>query len=373
MKKVYHWCLPNADNLGDILCHQVLKDILSEFKTPTQIDTLDLMKFCNNTDQWYDDEVPRINKDYDVLVIGAGGLLGFAFLPYIFKNKESWEKIKIPIVFLGLGLINNYQEKTQKKYFKYSDLDSQNYEVTVGGQKISLKSNYISALKSATLISVRDRASWFLVERYKAETSPLYLTGCPTLFSNKVKGQTQQKQYDLGINILFSHSALCHKHRETLAKIALYFIATIPNSVWICHSIAEEREAKYLLKSNNINIPVIYPKTFEEVADVYSRCKTAIVTKLHSAYFCLANTVPFSFISYDMKCDFLLEMLYDTFAPYSLSLYEIENYNLDKKLEDLIKTFNSQWGIMKSAETGLMSQFEKENKKFLTDFEKLLQ
>ncbi len=277
------------------------------------------------------------------------------------KTRKVGKKLKYPLFFWA-WLINNYQEKTQKKYFKYSDLDSQNYDVTVDGQKISLKSNYISAIKAATLISVRDRASWFLVEKYKAELSPLYLTGCPTLFSNKIKGQTLQKQYDLGINILFSHSALCHKHRETLAKIALYFIATVPNSVWICHSEAEEREAKFLLKAQNINIPVIYPKTFEEVADVYSRCTAALVTKLHSAYFCLANNVPFGFISYDIKCDFLLEMLYDSIAPYSLNLYDLENYRLDKKLEDLLKTLTSQFETMKSAETGLMGNWKKKIK-----------
>lgn len=373
MKKVYHWCLPNADNLGDTLCLQVLNDILSKFSTPTQIDTLDLMKFCSNINTWLDNEIPRINKEYDVVIIGPGGLLSFSFLAYIFKFKESWEKIKIPIVLLGVGIISNHPASTQKAHSVYSNLDSQNHDVTVDGQKISLKSNYISAIKAATLISVRDRPSRFLVEKYKNDSCPLYLTGCPTLFSDEIKGAIKPKKYDLGLNITFSHSSLCHEHRLSLANIALYLTSVFPKSVWICHSQAEEKHAQTLLKLRNLTVPVVTPKNFEEVAEVYSLCTAAFVTKLHSAYFCLANNVPFNFISYDIKCDYLLEMLYDSIAPYSLNLYDLENFRIEKKLEKLVKTLTAQLGSMRSAEANLMRQFEKENTKFLTDFEKLFQ
>jgi len=74
----------------------------------------------------------------------------------------------------------------------------------------------------------------------------------------------------------------------------------------------------------------------------------AIVTKLHSAYFCLANNVPFNFISYDIKCDYLLEMLYDSIAPYNLNLYDLENFRIEKKMEKLIKTLTAHLESMRS-------------------------
>ncbi len=100
---------------------------------------------------------------------------------------------------------------------------------------------------------------------------------------------------------------------------------------------------------------------FYEFILIFRIGTAAIVTKRHSAYFCIANNVPFNFISYDIKCDYLLEMLYDSIAPYNLNLYDLENFRIEKELEKLTKTLKAHLESMRSAEASLMRQFEKEN------------
>ena len=50
----------------------------------------------------------QINSNFDAIVIGAGGLLGINLLGRLFKDPDSWSRLKIPIIALGIGTIKNH-------------------------------------------------------------------------------------------------------------------------------------------------------------------------------------------------------------------------------------------------------------------------
>jgi len=117
---------------------------------------------------------------------------------------------------------------------------------------------------------------------------------------------------------------------------------------------------------------VVRPETFKEVAAIYSRCNVAVVTKMHSALFCLANNVPFSMITYDAKCDALLELLYDCIEPFSLNLFDSEFLAVEDKLSQMVDTLDKEAEMIKLSQILLKKELLKEYRKFQTAFGSML-
>ncbi|MCK5147479.1 hypothetical protein KAR48_12045 [bacterium] len=116
---------------------------------------------------------------------------------------------------------------------------------------------------------------------------------------------------------------------ELLQATHLLLQANIEKILWICHSEAEVKQANILNSMEKRAIDVVYPKTVRDVSAAYSTCRMAMVTKAHTGMFCLANHVPFAIFSYDMKCDALMEMIWD--FPHHLVCHIDQLANVDKK------------------------------------------
>jgi len=339
-KRVIHLCLPADDNLGDILAHQAITRDLDTLDLVLEYEQVDIGKL-QQQGKGLDASLESINSNFDLMVIGAGGLLSLFLIDAIFSNPDCWRKLKIPVVFYGVGILGNYG---------YSQW------VMSGQHTAGLE----AALSIASLIGVRDLKTWLVASKY-AEPTKIYLTGCPTI--QYAVGPDQNKKYNIALNLPFQHG-MCRNYQRELFKIA-HVVRNVDGLVWVCHSDIERLNAEELRDQLKASYAVEVPGNFDQVRLVYSQCQLALVTKAHAAIFCLANNVPFGFLSYDLKCDALMDMIVDFPCDYLVHIHELGSIDIPTKIGNILSSLQKDKTNIQFAQKSLLKKFSSERGAFL--------
>lgn len=339
-KRVIHLCLPADDNLGDTLAHQAISRDLDALGRALEFEQVDIGKL-QQQGKGLDDSLDAINSNFDLMVIGAGGLLSLFLINAIFTNPDSWRRLKIPIVFYGVGILGNYG---------YS-------QWVMSGQNTA---GLEAALSSASLIGVRDLKTWLVASKY-AESTKIQLTGCPTI--QYAAGPEQDKKYNIALNLPFQHG-MCRNYQRELFKIA-HTVRNVDGLVWVCHSEIERLNAEELRDQLQAGYAVEVPGDFDQVRQIYSRCNLALVTKAHAAIFCLANNVPFGFLSYDLKCDALMDMIVDFPCDYLVHIHELGSIDIPTKIGNILSSLQRDKRNIQLAQKSLLKKFSSERRAFL--------
>jgi len=345
--KVLHFCLPNDDNLGDQLAHSELAECFSRYAITLDIYQIDIREL-RNTSTYLDDEIDSFREVYDFIVIGAGGLLLPFFIESIFFDPSTWSRLNMPLVFFGVGAIGEYAQQSWYTNFAADD-----------------DSPLVQALRAASTISVRDLRSWLLVSRLiNNNQKNLFITGCPTVFSTSGEGDHLPRTHLLALNIPFTHGG-CFQFQEQLLQVAHLVVTNIKKIKWICHSDAEYKQALKVRENMRISFDVVLPKTPEDISREYSSCETALVTKAHAGIFCLANNTPFGFLSYDMKCDALMEMIVDFPHHYLCHVDELSGINIPQTLQRIMARVSQDRMKIKKSQRLLVDKFRHEFDSFV--------
>ncbi|WP_204150813.1 polysaccharide pyruvyl transferase family protein [Leptolyngbya sp. CCY15150] len=327
-----HICLPSYDNLGDRLGMDAMIPLFAEHQLHLTVDLVDIRALVDQKTT-LDSQLDRINQTYDLVIIGAGGYLHpLHLLPRIFSQIESWGKLTIPLVLFGFGVVNLHEHNNYPTRFSLLSPYEPNH--------------LTAALKAATAVSVRDVRSWFVARRLlQRDAHKVFLTGCPTVFlAGRLQHQVELT-HEIGLNLPFRHAACQHYHDE-LMYIARTLITTLrfrsdaQNQTkplkWICHSETERVDAERLRDHFQHDFDIVNPTTFEETSQAFASCRIALVTKGHAGIFCLANRVPFAFLSYDIKCDALVEALWDHPPDLLLYIHQLKELDIDQALQSLL-------------------------------------
>ena len=347
-RKIFHLCLPNEDNIGDTLAYVAVSNDLLAMDKSLDFNRVDIWGLRKNK-TFLDARIDEINRGYQMLVIGAGGLLSLDLLNYVFSDPSLWQQIQIPIVFYGVGII--------RKYF-----DS--HLVMIDRDMAHLN----SAFQQASLISVRDLKSLLLTVKSGC-LNKTYLTGCPTL--PYAMGRTSEKQYDVGLNLPFQHGYGLAFVQE-LSKVAKT-VTKHQSLLWLCHSNIEKTNALEFREQFKLNFDIAMMNNFDDVKKYYPLCRKALVTKAHAAMFSLANEVPFAFIGYDIKCDALLDMIYGNPTDFIVHIDELKNIQIEKRIDSMLKCIDNGIDDISESLSSLNKMFSQERKRFFSDFISLLQ
>lgn len=345
--KVLHLCMTKEVNLGDELAHKAIEARLNGLVSDIDIEKRDIWQF-REAQKPLDDEIDTINQQYQLIIIGAGGLLSLGIINYIFSKPSSWSKVTIPIVFYGVGIIGNYH----LCQWVLSGLETAHLD---------------AALKAASLISVRDLRT-YLVSTKATGKEKVFLTGCPTL--HYAKTTKKKPSYSLALNLPFQHG-ICAEYTKELTALAKSVVKR-DGLVWICHSKLEYINAVEFRDYAKAHYDVVQPKSFDEVQEIYSRIDMAVVTKAHSGIFSLANLTPFAFLSYDLKCDALLEMIVDFPCNYLLHIHRLQELDVEKRIESMLSCLEENKAHIINGQKTLLEALSKEQISFEKALAKLL-
>lgn len=357
-----HVCLPGYDNLGDRLGMQAVAPLFSEHNLHLTVDVVNIQDLINQK-IGLDPRIDEINRTYDMLIIGAGGYLHpLHLLPRIFHQIESWAKLKIPLILFGFGVVNLHENCPYPTKFALLSPHEDNH--------------LTAALRAATAVSVRDVRSWFVSTRLLGtEAHKVFLTGCPTVFLTGRQKHVTPITHEIGLNLPFRH-ALCNQYQDVLLKIASLLVGSLTFSnakdaegqtktiKWICHSEGEREDAEQLRSQLKQGFDIVTPKTFDETSAAFASCRFALVTKGHAGIFALANRVPFAFLSYDVKCDGLVESLWDDPQDLLLYIHKLRDVEIDQVLQTLLNNLIRLSPKLKIASDHLMDHFAKEFENF---------
>jgi len=102
--KILHLCVDNRCNAGDILVKEGTRKRLQEIFPRSEITTVDIYRIC-----WNKESVDYVNASFDLLAIGAGGLLFHDSNPndqsdWQFKiSVEMLREIRVPVIVCSVG------------------------------------------------------------------------------------------------------------------------------------------------------------------------------------------------------------------------------------------------------------------------------
>lgn len=352
--RALHFCLPADDNLGDQLAHEALAECFNAHDVNLDIEQVNI-RDLRNSDTRLDDQIDAFNNEYDLIVIGAGGLLLPFFLESIFTHPDSWSKISIPLVFFGVGAIGEF---VRPIWYTNASPDGKNH--------------LTAALNAAASISVRDLRSWLLVSRLlRNDQSRIFMTGCPTAFCVAAGQLDTPRPYKLALNIPFAHGG-CIEYQKQLLIAAEVAVKNINGINWICHSQLEYEHAQKFKDSLDGSFDITLPSTSDEIAKAYSSCEFGLVTKAHAGIFCLANNTPFAFLSYDMKCDALMEMIVDFPHHYLIHIDELSE-DIPKKIIEVMSRVETDKLKIKNSQKLLTIRLRDEFTSFMNHIKLILE
>lgn len=250
-----------------------------------------------------EDLVLKINKEYNAVVIGGGGL-------YIAKEpKSSWplgflinisrknlERIKVPIIIFSVGLNQNLDEK--KKMFQ------KNYD------GIYFYKNQIENIRLlndiSTLVSVRDFGTKSFLENIGC-TKKIFIAPCPSMFliqDEKSNQQNENEKSIIGLNLRNGISNTMVNRINQIVEILKYSGFDI---VFISHNSKKGEGVDDLIKS--LGLKTIISENPIELMENYKKLDFTIGMRGHSNIFSFGANKPFISLSYNVKTNFFAEMV----------------------------------------------------------------
>jgi polysaccharide pyruvyl transferase WcaK-like protein len=222
----------------------------------------------------------------------------------------------------------------------------------------------LRALRRARAVSTRDLNSWLLAARAMGgDTARLTLAGCPSVRSAYCD-RPPAKAYDLALNLSFVHEN-CRLHVPLLVQIARSVRAQRRRVLWIAHSKLDQSQAMGVNRQLRLGFDVVRPRSGAEAGAAYAACNFALVTRFHAGIFCLANSIPFGFIGYDVKCWHLMSMFADEPHHYVLPIDQLTESGVENDIARLFQRIESNAEPLRRAERLLAAYFDAQTDRFV--------
>jgi hypothetical protein len=303
--------LPRYDNLGDIVANEAVRPMFRRRGIDPELVDHDLAVMPPAL-RFLDERIDEINSSFDMVMIGPGGFLGPKLIGSVFRDRQSWKQLTVPLCLNGIGVVGSI---TRPVWYSAMDEDT----------------HVTSSLRQATVVSVRELNTWLLAARVMGQdSSRLLLAGCPSVQITGIDSRVA-KTYDLALNLSFVHE-VCRNYVSELLHLAKAVASRYRRVLWICHSRMDADQATGINRELGLGFDVVQPHNAQEAGSSYAACERALVTRFHAGMFCLANSVPFSFIGYDVKCWHLMSMIADEPHQYILPVDRLAKADMTEEL-----------------------------------------
>ena len=298
----------------------------------------------------------KINREYDALIIGGGGLL-FKKESKLFTDnwplgilipisRKNLESIKIPIFIFSIGLNQNMNET--KKFLQ------KNY----GGIYFNKKQvdNIRFLYEISTLASARDNETINFLKRIGCSKN-VYLTPCPSMFlcqdSEKNPRDESNKTY-IGINV---RGDIPPTAKTKILQIAKMIQEMGFNITLLSHN---SKQGEGLEEFERLlGLKTIISESPMQLMDNYWKLDFSIGMRGHSNIFSFGAVRPFVSLSYNFKNNFFAEMV--DMKDYLLSLYK--EWSADEFMDIFFKMIEHKVTI-KNNFRRLKKEFYKMDKEF---------
>lgn len=351
MVRILQLCLYRNSNFGDTVSRDALLATLERMGQQADVDSIDLLKL-HQSGKSLDEKLSEINDTYDCVVIGPGGLLAYYILDWAFTDVANWQRLEPPLILFGIGLIGHLGRPTF-----YTRVNENEHKLST-----------VAVLKAAAVVAVRDNRSLLLARRVLSGGARTYLTGCPTM--QFVRSDTKGDGSFL-LNLPMNHGPT-NQMGDLLKVIGRHLVISRPHTVWLCHSEQEVFDARDVCDGLEDQVSIVKPKQLSDVGSMLASCGYGLVVKAHPAIFATANLIPISFLSYDMKCLALLEMISDEPMKLTTNLTDLNSENFVSETKRLTDEMIESEKVLKLSQSHLRDHFDEEFGAFETAFRGLL-
>jgi len=293
--------------------------------------------------------INQVNSEASALIIAGSGL--YTNYPtssgwYFPCKTELFDKIKIPIILIGIGCNNNLG----KDIFK-------------GDLKPETKKSIKLINDLAVISTVRDQRTYKLLSDLKIKNHKLMLDP-----GNFLKVSKVPKEKRVAINLAQHSPALGRfdgtpkertKNIKLFGKIGRYLENKGYKIVFIAHD-ALEHSLIMDLQKELPNMEFVNTDNINEMLNEYARCEFSIGVKMHSNIMSFASGTPFISLYYDVKSIEYLKLIH--WSEFGHSVFS-NYYNWLKKKVDLMITNHKFY----------TKQFRKMKKIEERDFDKLIE
>jgi polysaccharide pyruvyl transferase WcaK-like protein len=267
--------------------------------------------------------VNQINNDASVFAIAGSGLYtnyckssGW----YFPCKTELFDKIKIPIILLGIGCNNNL------KGDRYGELKEET--------KRSIK--LINDL--AAISTVRDIRTYQLlidlnITKHELTLDPANFLSSPVLIREK-RVAIQIAQHDKNLGRYDGSADIRNKNILYFSQIIKYLESKDYKVVFIAHDALEHSLIIDLLKLCP-NLEYLNTDNLDSMLIEYARCQFSIGIKMHSNIMSFAVGTPFISLYYDQKSIEYNKLI--DWSEWGYSVFEDYYPWLQNKVDDLIK------------------------------------
>ena len=302
MIRIFH-LYGNKVNLGDWGSALGIRQLL-ESVTTEKIQYMDWhMSYASNKIE--ENLVSKINKEYDAVIIGGGGLFKKRAKSFednwplgilINISRRNIKRIKIPIFIYSIGLNQDLDEKRRLFQKNYAGIYFYKKQID----------NIRFLMDISTLFSVRDADTKCFLEEIGCSKT-IHLTPCPSMFlcRNKKNEPTDKNIKPLiGIN-LRSNTPI--PVRNKISQIVPRIQKRGFDIIFLSHNTKKNEGAKDLEKS--LGIKEIISDTPMQLMDNYRRTAFTIGMRCHSNIFSFGAIKPFISLSYNIKNNFFAKMV----------------------------------------------------------------
>ena len=303
MKRIFH-LYGNKVNLGDWGSALGIKQLLESVSTE-KIQYMD-WHISYGSNKINEDLISKINKEYDAVIIGGGGLL-FKKRPKYSKDiwplgilinisRKNIERIEVPIFIFSIGLNQDLDEKRR--------LFQKNYHGIYFNKKQIGNIRFL--MEASSLVSVRDVDTKAFLEEIGGSKT-IHLTPYPSMFLCRNKKDETTNQHikpSVGISL----------RGNTPISIRNKFIQIAPilqkrgyDIFHISHNTGKGEAEKGLEES--LGIKKIISDTPMQLMDNYRKLDFTIGMRCHSNIFSFGANKPFIPLSYNIKNNSFAKMV----------------------------------------------------------------
>lgn len=282
--KIYH-IYANDTNLGDLGSAEGIKMLLRKsFK-----EKLFFKDFYIALKDLSEKDIAEINSEYDLVIIGGGGLYWTGSKETLLKlSEKTIKKIRKPIIIYAVGI--NYE-----KFEKKSDR--------------RLRKNILKLHDYVKLSSARDEETEHILREGGIKC---HLAPCPSIFVNPADSSfclKENNKKNIGI-VLIPTVRLDSDAKQPYINSIAGFAKWLKNdyNVYLLSHCKIISDSYYLL-SKKINFPLIYSASPKQLMSAYKQMDFLVGSRGHMGMYALGAEKPFLMISYNKKCDAFCKML----------------------------------------------------------------